>query len=112
KKAPSLVFELRDDEEDRPPSLIWHEPRPDLDEHDTVEGRDGPGRPDTHRAFAKEFLLRVLANGPMLKVDIDVQASRKSISEITLRRAADDLGVLRVKQGRKSEWQLPATTRG
>ena len=108
RKGPSLVFELRDDGEDLPPSLVWHDPCPDLDEYDIVEGRDGPGRPDTQRAFAKEFLLRILANGPVLKTEIDSQASRRAISDITLRRSADELGIIKGKQGRRSTWALPA----
>lgn len=107
KKGPSLVFELKDDEEDRPPALIWHEPRSDLDEYNFVEGQDGPGRPDTERALAKEFLLRILAKGPLLKAEIDTQSSRRSLSEITIRRAADDLGIIKGKKGQRSIWSLP-----
>lgn len=107
KKGPSLVFELRDDEEGRPPSLIWHEVRSDLDEYDIDSGRPGPGRPDAEKELAKQFLARILAEGPMLKTSIDAAAGARSITDITLRRAGEELGVIKFREGRKSLWKLP-----
>lgn len=106
-KGPSLVFELRGDDSGRPPELIWHDVAPDLDEYDIVQGHGARGRPDKERDFAKNFLQRLLAEGPVLKSKIDTMAKAKSITDMTLRRAAEGLGVVKGKDGRKSTWALP-----
>ena len=54
-----------------------------------------PGARDT----AKKFLGDMLAKGPVLKTEIEEAAEANSISEKTLRRAKDDLGVLAKRIG-------------
>jgi hypothetical protein len=108
KKGPSLIFELRGDDSGRPPDLVWHDVDPSLNEYDIAEGHGARGRPDKERDFAKEFLISTLAKGPVLKSRIVAMASAKSISEMTLRRAAEELKIVKGKDGRKSTWALPA----
>jgi len=112
RKGPSLVFELRGDDSGRPPELIWHDVDPTLSEHDFAEGHGARGRPDKERDFAKDFLMSILAGGPVPKSRIDAMANAKSISMMTLRRAADELKIVKGKDGRKSTWALPANDNG
>jgi hypothetical protein len=109
KKGPSLVFELRGDDSGRPPDLIWHDVDPDLNEYDIAVGHSSRGRPDKEREFARDFLLGILSGGPVLKSKVDAMARAKSIADMTLRRAAEELKIVKGKDGRKSTWALPPT---
>ena len=108
RKGPSLVFELRGDDSGRPPDLVWHHVDPIPTEYDLVEGHGTRGRPDKERDFARDFLKALLAGGPVLKSRIDRMASAKSISQMTLRRAAEELKVVKGKDGRNSTWAAPS----
>jgi putative DNA primase/helicase len=63
------------------------------------------------RDAAKKFLYDMLADGPILKSEIDEAAEANGISERTLRRAKDDLKVFAKKDKSKKDgpwtWQLP-----
>jgi hypothetical protein len=67
-----------------------------------------PGTPSDERDFAKEFLREALSNEPVEKNKLDQMASARSITSETLRRAADDMNIVkeRGKKGR-SIWSLP-----
>jgi hypothetical protein len=62
---------------------------------------------------AKEFLHSVLADGPLAKKEISRQARELCISERTLRRAKEKLGIRSAKRGAPGEktqqwlWELP-----
>jgi hypothetical protein len=61
------------------------------------------------RVEAKEFLLRLLAQGPRPATDVVAEAEQEGISERTLKRAKKDLGVRSNKGEMTSgwEWSLP-----
>ncbi|MDH4415150.1 MAG: bifunctional DNA primase/polymerase [Rhizobium sp.] len=108
-KGPTLVFELRSQEKGRPPVVIWHDADPDLSEDDLLAKPPGTiGRPSEERDFAKDFLRETLSKGPVEKNKLDQMASTRSITPETLRRAADDMNIVkrRGKSGR-SMWSLP-----
>jgi hypothetical protein len=65
------------------------------------------GRPDSEREKAKKLLHEFLEEGPMPKSNIERAADARSISLMTLRRAADELGILKRKVGRQAIWELP-----
>lgn len=108
-KGPTIVFELRSQEKGRPPVVTWHDAEPDLNEDDLLTKPPGTiGRPSGERDFAKEFLREALSRGPVEKNKLDQLASTRSITSETLRRAADDMNIVkeRAKSGR-SIWSLP-----
>lgn len=65
-----------------------------------------PGRPDNEREFAKRFLSDFLDDGPQPRSKIYRVAEARSISSMTLRRAADDLGVSKQRDGKNTVWAL------
>ena len=65
------------------------------------------GRPDSEREKAKKLLHEFLEDGPMPKSNIERAAAARSISLMTLRRAAEELGILKRKDGREAIWALP-----
>jgi hypothetical protein len=67
------------------------------------------GRPNDALEEAKEFLRDCLSDGEKLKSQIDNAREARSISEMTLRRAALDLKVVKSKRDGKSVWALPRT---
>jgi hypothetical protein len=64
------------------------------------------GRPVAERSGAMVWLTDRLARGPTPAGDLKADAVEAGISERTLRRAADDIGVVRTT-GRGSTWALP-----
>jgi len=48
--------------------------------------------------------FKILANGPMVKAEIDEAAEANGISERTLFRAKDELGVMAKKDGPNGAW--------
>lgn len=108
-KGPTIVFELRSREKGRPPVVAWHDADPDLSEDDLLAKPPGNiGRPSEERDFAKDFLRETLSKGPVEKNKLDRMASARSITSETLRRAADDMNIVkeRGEKGR-SIWSLP-----
>ncbi len=65
------------------------------------------GRPDDVREETKELLRDLLSDGEKLKSQIEAAAEARSISSMTLRRAAADLGIRKYKKGGKGFWALP-----
>jgi hypothetical protein len=65
------------------------------------------GRPDSEREKAKKLLHEFLEDGPMPKSNIARAAAARSISLMTLRRAADELGIVKRREGRQTVWALP-----
>ncbi len=70
-----------------------------------------PGRPPDKRAAAAEWLTRYLfdAKKPQKAGDIYEDAKQYALTAVTLRRAADDMGVVRKPPGggRLVTWELP-----
>jgi putative DNA primase/helicase len=63
------------------------------------------------REQAKQFLLDLLADGPVPSTTVYADGDEAGLAARTLRRAADDLGIERNKMGLKDgwEWALPDT---
>ena len=62
------------------------------------------------RADAEGFLRELLAAGSMASADVEQEAKEAGISWRTLRRAADDIGVVKWRQGGADghwRWRLP-----
>ncbi|MBW3096242.1 bifunctional DNA primase/polymerase [Pseudohoeflea coraliihabitans] len=108
-KGPTIVFELRSGEKTRPPVVKWHEVDPDISEDDLLAKPPGAlGRPSEERDFAKEFLREALSKGPLEKARLDQMASARAITPETLRRAADDMNIVKQRgQKGRSVWSLP-----
>jgi hypothetical protein len=63
------------------------------------------------RDEAKKFLTDILANGPVLKTEIEEAAKANGIAERTLCRAKSELSISAEKKGQNGQWQwrLPET---
>jgi hypothetical protein len=95
------------------PSIIHWLPDPVEFTVDAIPIVRPPGRPDDEREYAKDWLKKLLADGPCRVLDILTEASVHGISGRTLRRALSDLGGKPVRQGRFPTspwcWELPKT---
>jgi len=107
RSGPTILFDLNDarggqprirwlgiDEELGPEHLLNRPPRE-------------RGRPDDVREEARELLREILKDGEKLKSQIEALAEGRSISRMTLRRAAADLGIRKYRRDGKSYWALP-----
>jgi archaellum biogenesis ATPase FlaH len=111
KEGPTILFELSEEEDRKPSKVIWLGTTNEIDATSILSRPPADkGRPDGERDNAKEFLRNALANGPIRKSKLDQMAQARSITEITLRRAADDLAVIKGKEGKHSVWALPERT--
>jgi len=70
------------------------------------------GRPPTKRRKARFFLESELADGSKPSTDLLEAAEDQGISESTLNRAKEDVGVQSVKTGNHWSWALPSETTG
>lgn len=64
--------------------------------------QDGEG--ESSRSEAADFLREVLADGPVPSKEVQRQAREAGVPWITVRRAADDLAVLKKKGGMTDGW--------
>jgi hypothetical protein len=95
------------------PYILW-EPQPvDVTAIEAMQAASQP-KSATARDDAKEFLLDILASGPVPHNEIIDEAKANGISERTLNRAKADLEIRAKKDGVKGHWtwQLPAQPRG
>jgi len=85
------------------------EQKPAADACPACGGRvDRQGRPPNRRRAARLFLEKSLAAGPV-RCDVLAQAaSQVGVTLSTMRRAADDMGVVRYDEGGDRWWGLPA----
>ena len=72
---------------------------------DEVLGK--PRKPESQFAKARKFIETILANGPVLAVDVMERAEAEGISLSTLNRANEALGAISIKQGEQWFWVLP-----
>jgi hypothetical protein len=96
----------------RVPCIVWGNDHIDLTANEALaELRHAGGRPDNMRVAAKELIQEMLADGNEVDAsEIEQQGEKRSISLRTLRRAADELEVIKSgAKGRKgkSTWRLP-----
>ena len=74
----------------------------------TIEELLGSKRkPESRFAKARRFIETILADGPVLAVDVFEKAEEQDISVSTLNRAKEALGAISVKQGEQWFWVLP-----
>jgi putative DNA primase/helicase len=69
-----------------------------------VELPEDDGRPAPRKTMASGFLQNVLAHGAMPTKQIEEAAEAAGISRATLRRAANELGIITDKSGYQGEW--------
>lgn len=93
------------------PHIVWHG-YVDVTATEAMQATNENKSPGA-RDCAKNFLMATLADGPMSKAEIEAAARANCISERTLRRAKDELGVIVKKDGEGGgwTWRLPANPR-
>jgi hypothetical protein len=108
RKGPTILFELKVIKDEDQPVIQWLDPTEDLDEDSIITQRQGArGRPSEARDHARAFLLEFLADGGKERAAVERAAETRSISLMTLRRASEELGVVKLRQGRVTIWTLP-----
>lgn len=105
----TILFDLKQKIGFRQPKVVWRGTTTEID-GDAILAKppSARGRPNQEREEAKNFLKDTLAKGPLEKSRIEVMAEARSVSKMTLRRAAEDLGVIKGKDGKHSVWSLPS----
>lgn len=91
------------------PCVIWDDTPVEYTADEVVH----VSRSGTKLDSAMKFMRDYLADGPQLCTKCRADAAKKGISEITLRRAKEALGVVVVKKGggvEAEQWQLPTAT--
>jgi hypothetical protein len=90
----------------RAPAVVFQSGYVDVSANEAlsaVNENKSPGAKDT----AKQWLHAILAVGPMSATEVEEAAKAEMISERTLRRAKQDLGVHAFKQAGRWFWSLP-----
>jgi hypothetical protein len=102
----TILFELESQGEHA--KIRWLGTAPELTAEDLLRRPpSAQGRPDNEREKAKKFLRDILEDGPTMKTNVERAAEAHAISLMTLRRAADELGIVKRKDGRQAVWELP-----
>jgi RecA-family ATPase len=82
----------------------------DLVASKTKEGDNGETKPEK-RAEAAEWLTKKLADGPVAASDLDTEREQEGIAKATLRRAAEEIGLEKPREGFGKGsvvyWRLP-----
>jgi hypothetical protein len=91
------------------PHIVWQSEHVDVTASEAMQAA-AETRAPAARDSAKKFLQEMLAAGPVSKQEIEEAAEANKISERTLRRAKDELGITVRKDGPggKWRWHLPA----
>jgi len=92
------------------PYIVWGNEHVNVTATEAMQAEDTGVSKSGPRDIAKKFLADILALGPLPKNEIKEAADANLISNATLRRAKDELGVIAKKTGVKEgwTWQLPA----
>jgi hypothetical protein len=106
-KALTYHVENRATPEDRSAFRFQWGEEVNLSAEDILNPQNPPGRPPKERDDAEDWLREQLRKGPVAVKRLEEQAERRGISWSTIRRASDDIGVVKPKGGRNSEWRLP-----
>jgi AAA domain len=90
------------------PYIIWEPDYVDVTATEAMQAASEAKSP-TARDQAKKFLAELLANGPMVRTEIEDAADGNGIAERTLFRAKADLDIIAKRDGPDGEWtwQLP-----
>jgi len=118
--ATGLAFGIIQTEPDEINSVrLEYEPEPVLESaHEVLAVEETPlGRPAKKREPAKQFLREMLADGPVPRKKVRLEADCQSIGERTLQRAVKDLKLTKVipKTGKhkgKLCWKMRQNSRG
>ncbi|MFX0542650.1 bifunctional DNA primase/polymerase [Roseovarius sp. S4756] len=106
--GPTIVFKMENTGPRSHPRIVWHPSEPELFADDVLAGPEGDrGRPPKERDTATIWLEGLLRKGSAKKKVLDHKAKENGISQMTLRRAAETLGVRKSKDGKESVWSLP-----
>jgi putative DNA primase/helicase len=89
------------------PHILWEDKHVDVTASEAMAATKSPAARDE----AKKFLTDILANGPVLKTEIEEAARANGVAERTLCRAKSELGIKAEKKGQSGQWQwrLPET---
>jgi putative DNA primase/helicase len=86
--------------------LVWEATPLDGTADDELDRRRRTTRKnEASRKMETAFLRTLLANGPVLTEEIKANAKAVGLSWATIRRVANDLGVITSKQGYQGAWQ-------
>jgi archaellum biogenesis ATPase FlaH len=96
KVGPILKIKWVGETDLQPADILWHA---------TSAGR-GPGRPDDSLDEARQFLVDLLAGGPVLVKDIKEAAESAVVSWGTLKRAKQEMNIETVSEGRDYSWRF------
>jgi putative DNA primase/helicase len=93
------------------PHVVWEDKHVDVSATEAMAA-NGMKKTRAARDEAKKFLTEMLANGPVLKTEIDEAAEANGIANRTLVRAKDELKIAVEKEkgrkeGGKWYWRLP-----
>jgi putative DNA primase/helicase len=109
-KALAYSFGLRDVGTDKAtgaiiqaPHILWHAQHVDVTAAEAMSAAKSPAARDE----AKKFLADYLAAGPVPAKEIEEAAAAHGISERTLRRARNDIGVTVRKETERWVWEMP-----
>jgi putative DNA primase/helicase len=87
------------------PRIEWFPKHVEVSTTEAMEAESGKSRSSPAKDVALEFLRSMLINGPVPKTEIEEAAEANCISEATLRRAKEELGVTAEKDGLKGGWK-------
>jgi AAA domain len=92
----------------RAPYIVWDPQYVDVTASEAMQAAAESKSPAA-RDEAQKFLTDILANGPILKTEIEEAAEANGIAERTLRRAKTELKIIAKKDGdgAKWRWHLP-----
>jgi putative DNA primase/helicase len=97
----------------RRPYIIWHDEPVDITAAEAIQAVVDNKSPSA-RDYAKQFLIALLSNGPVVSKEVHEGAKENGIAKKTLERAARDLGVdikhdgpLNDKGERTWQWHPP-----
>lgn len=96
------------------PYVVWGSEHVYVSATEAMQAEEKSSGAAKPRDTAKEFLTNLLALGPMKQKEVMDAAAANLISEKTLRRAKDDLGIIPKKDGARGPWlwELPAKPSG
>jgi hypothetical protein len=83
------------------PHIVWERQPVDVS---ATEAMQADNKSPAARDEAKKFLNEILANGPILKTEIEEAADANGIAERTLFRAKNELNIMAKKDGEGGAW--------
>jgi len=96
------------------PYVEWGAEHVEITATDAMQAEAGTKRSKSELRQATEFLQGALANGPMKQAEVKADAEGHGISQATLRRAKDELGIKSRKEKGSVDghwlWELPPQT--